>query len=161
MYYKLEKGSEVAKNMQILWENMKKCNVAASNYLETLGFELHASKLGCVAGGIGAIKSDVKPEGYRRIGRKDQGMIYPRANNKVLIKAFDELPIITDDEFNEVIGFKSQFSDIHHHRRYGLYHRKEGFLVHINDKCQYEPIEGMIEILASEFKKLENEQPEA
>ena len=157
MYYKLEPGNATYEKVK---ETLKKCEKyddEARALVKELGFERHGSDLYGRAGGISCVEADTKPEGYIKVGKTWQCLYYPKASNKEVIKKIKALPVMSNEEFNNSIGFKSQFVGLTHYRSFGIMKSGETYLIEIGDACKYAPAEGMVEILASEYKKLKEE----
>jgi hypothetical protein len=123
--------------------------------VKEMGFKRCCRDSHSVGGGISAIEClDGKPDGFKSVGEKHQNLYFPKVRNKELIAKIKALPLVGNEEFNETIGFKEQFSDMCFHQRFGCKEFDGGYLISISDKCDYTPKSDMIEILASEYKKL-------
>ncbi len=157
MYYKLEKGNETFQKLESVWDKINKCNKKSRELVEELGFKEFGVSQHSVAGGISCIKSDCKPEGYKKVGKSYQGLIYPKANNKETLSKFKKLPIVEYEEYNNTIGFESQFSSMSHHRSFGSKKVNDIFLIEVSNECEYTPTKDMVEITYSEYKKLGEE----
>lgn len=154
MYYKLEKGNETFDKLDNVLNKMSKCNKEAMNLVEELGFERFGVSRGVVAGGISCIQSDYKPEGYKSVGKNHQNLIYPKANNKEVLEKINNLPIVKHEEYNETIGFKSQFTE--NVFIYNFISKKVNdiYLIEVSNECEYKPTKDMVEITFTEYKKL-------
>lgn len=165
MYYKLEPGSETYEKVKETLEKCDSFNDQAQAVVKELGFEKYGQSKRGVAGGISCLESKQKPEGYVTIGKKWQNLVYPKANNKAALKKIESLPVMTFEEFGKPIGFKPQIKGLVHHRACGVEKVGEIYLIEVDDRCDYAPAEGMVEILTSEYKKLvasqEDQQAEA
>ncbi len=84
-------------------------------------------------------------------------LFYPRSGKKYQIneplhEKIKALPVVTYEEFNSVIGYESQWDGFTNYKSYGMAMHDDFALVQVGGK--YTPIEGMIEILESEFDEL-------
>ena len=154
MYFKIEKGTNTHNSLEELFEKINKCNLESISFVEKLGYKKHGKKHGVIAGGISCIESENKPEGFKTVGKKHQNLIFPKAGNKKLLAQINNLPTVSFKEFNDAIGFKSQFVGLTHHRACGCDKQAEIYLIEVDDRCIYTPKKDMIEILASEFIQL-------
>ena len=155
MKFKVEKGTKTFDELEKVFVKMKDCNKQALELIESLGFTQFGVSNNGIAGGISCIVSKTKPDGFRVVGKPYQNLYYPKkANNKELLQKFDELPIISYEEFNDTIGFKAQFSSLNYHRAFGIKKVKDVYLIDIDNKCKYTPKSDMIEILESVYLKL-------
>lgn len=95
-----------------------------------------------------------KPDGWRFVGASWQKMYLPKATNKSMLKELSALPSISNDVLNNLLNFSfCTGPNLEVYFRPGVAWHKEYVLVD-TDKAPYEPIEGMVEILESEYNKL-------
>lgn len=153
MYYKLEKGNETFEKLDNVWERMIECNKKAYALCKELGFTKMGRSNNGVAGGISCFQADQKPEGFKTL--KGYNLYFPKKNNKEVLNKIDELPIIEHKEYNETIGFKSQFSTSFHHSSFGSKKVNDIYLIEVSEECKYTPTKDMVEITITEYKKLE------
>jgi hypothetical protein len=154
MYFKIEPGNATYEKVK---QTLAKCilyNQKAKSLAKELGFEKFGISKHHRAGGISCFESNTKPEGFVTVGKKWQNLFYPKSKNKEVIEKIKELPVMSFEEFGDAIGFKPQFKGLNYHRAYGLKQVDDFFLIEIDDNCDYTPVDGMIEILASEYKSL-------
>lgn len=156
MYYKLQKGNPTYDALKEVWEKMQDYNKKALNLVEELGFKKFGINQDGVAGGISCFQSSEKPEGYKRVGREGDNLIYPRNNNKEVLSKINALPVVSKKEFNDTIGFKEQFSERMYHSSFGCKRVDDIFLIEVSNECDYTPAEGMIEITFTEYKEIGN-----
>lgn len=162
MKYKILKGTDTFKHLENLMDRRKDCNEAATALLIELGGSgdhKRLTNLNTIGGGIAGIELGEKPEGWKKINGY-HGFYFPLSNkkNQALLQRIADLPVVTQDELNEVLGFKEQWQGLTMYRQPGLFERNEFFLMEISDKCDFTPNSDMIEILSSEFKTLKEEE---
>lgn len=153
MKFKVEKGTDTYNKLSEVFDKIKDYNNQAMSLANKLGSEEFGISFKGVAGGISCIKYKDKPEGFKVVGKPYQNLFMPKANNKKLWEEINELPILSFDEFNSVIGFEPQFKGLKFYRTYGYTHLNDKFLIDTGD-ADYTPKDDMIEILESEYKKL-------
>ncbi len=154
MKFKVVKGTDTFSKLEAINKKNKECNKEALTLVESWGLEKFGIDSYGVAGGISCVKADEKPKGFKQVGKKNQGLYYPKANNKELINQIKALTVVSTNEFNECIGFESQFRGLSHYRYFGMITRSDYFLIDIDNECDYTPREDMLEILESEYKSL-------
>lgn len=153
MYFKVEKGVPLWNKLEELMNRIIEVRQAAKDLVNEMGFTEYGAAHFVVAGGISFVYSpDRKPDGYRSVGKSWQQFYFPKAVNKVLCGKIAALPVVKHNEYNDVINFKDQFVGLKHIMAYGLKKTGDTFLIEVSDDAKYTPIEGMIEILASEYK---------
>lgn len=152
MFFKVEKGVALWGNLEALMNKIISVRKAAADLTEELGFKKYGQAHFVIAGGISYIASNHHPDGYRKVGSKWDGLYFPKASNKEITKKISELPTISYDEYNAVINFKDQFQGLQHIMAYGLKKSGDTFLIEVSDRADYTPVDGMVEILASEYK---------
>lgn len=153
MKFKVEKGTETYRRLELLQERINECNNEALNLVESLGFKKFGVSNSGRGGGISCVKADDKPDGFKVVGKPHQNLFMPKSSNKKLWDKINALPIVSYQEFNDVIGFTPHFKGLSHYRSYGFERLDDLFLVDVGD-ADYTPKEDMIEILDSEYKKL-------
>ena len=154
MYYKIEPGNVTHEKVKDTLQKLDSYIDQSESLVKELGFERYGKSHNGVAGGISCVESSSKPEGYVSVGKKWQNLYRPKANQKEIWAKIKALPVMSFEEFGEAIGFKPQFKGLTYHRACGITTIKNTYLVEVSDKCDYTPAEGMVEILASEYKKL-------
>ena len=153
MFFKVEKGVALWDNLEALMNKIISVRDQAKELVNELGFTEYGSAHFVVAGGISFVYSpDRKPDGYRSIGKSWQQFYFPKAVNKDICKKIADLPVIKYNEYNDVINFKDQFVGLTHIMSYGLKKVGDIFLIDVSDQAKYTPVEGMVEILSSEYK---------
>lgn len=154
MYYKLEKGNPTFKKLDAIWDKIQECNIKSADLVKELGFKEFAVSRRHVAGGISAIYSKEKIEGFKRVGKPHQYLIYPRANNKDVISKIEALPTVSYHEYNETIGFKEQFQRLNYLKRFGTKKVNDLYLIEVSTNADYTPTDDMVEITFTEYKRL-------
>jgi hypothetical protein len=171
MKYKVEKGTKLFEKLDALGDRMMEVNKAAFTLVKEMGFkEFHTAGTGFVfAGGISAVRSKTKPEGYvYAFGPSEREAFFPKKNkaNKELLAKIEALPIIKADELNTLVNF-DPFADTPAVTRTGgrniSFHPgiswgKEYILIEVSHHYEesYKPAKDMIEITTSEYQKLHN-----
>lgn len=153
MYFKIEHGTELFKEFESLNERRHKAHDAAFKLQKSLGGLGYTRPYGSLGGGINAIKFEDKPDGFKSIN-KSMSLYSPKKSNKEMIKRIENLPIVTEDELNSMLGFEPQFSGKYYHNLPGFIECEKYILVDVSDLCKYTPKSDMIEILSSEYKEL-------
>ena len=153
MKFKVEKGTAIYQELELLFDKIEDCNSKTKKFVKSLGFEEYGISLRGRAGGLSCIRASKKPEGFKTVGKKYDNLYMPKASNKELWEKINALPILSHNEYNEVIGFEQQFKGLSHIRSYGCEKVNDVFLIDVGD-ADYTPIEGIIEILDSEYKSL-------
>lgn len=160
MKYKVTNGSETYNMIIDLYERVKEVKEAAREACVKLGFDAYYEDSGCVAGGIEALKTEdwIKPDGYTKHGRFSRGWC-PYRRDKASWKILNELPRVTYDDMNKIIGFQSAIKGLTWYTGFTSIASTEEdgteiFLIQVSDHVFYEPKDDMVEILGSEFKRL-------
>jgi hypothetical protein len=159
MKYKIEKGSPLFDKFEEIRQRMIVCNQEAKDLCKELGGKAVATLGENAAGGIDAIEFDEKPEDWKVMGKPHQNLFYPKAKNKELLQKISALPKVKRSEIAELLGFKIQAISSSDG---GLMMvscprtilRKEFVLIDMPTECKYTPVDGMTEILESEFVRL-------
>jgi hypothetical protein len=157
MKFKVLKETETYRRLDELLEKINVCNQHSKHLVESWGFKEFGISMKGVGGGLSCIYSRTKPEGFKTVGKPSQNLIMPKANQKALWCKIQELPIVTREEFNNVIGYKEHFKGLIHHRCYGLKKRNDLFLIDTGNS-DYIPTNDLIEILESEYKLLDSKK---
>ena len=155
MKFKVEKGTAIYQELELLFDKIKDYNSKTKKFVESLGFEEYGVSLRGRAGGLSCIRTSKKPDGFKTVGKKYDNLFMPKASNKELWKKINELPILSYDEYNKVIGFEAQFQGLSHIRSYRCEKVNDVFLIDVGN-ADYMPIEGIVEILDSEYKSLKS-----
>lgn len=159
MKYKILKGTDLFNKLTDLNKRMKKVKKAATDLAASLGGGKVATTNRYLAGGIDAIEFKEKPEGWRSVGNSWEGLYYPKAVNKSILKQISELPVIKIDELNDIVGFRSgqtKFSGggFVWIKSVGMQWHKDFILMETADGTEYTPLPDVIEILGSEYDEL-------
>lgn len=163
MKFKVVKGSELFDKLTSLKKEMIRCNNAAFNLVKKLGYSRMRGRAGVLAGGISSIEiKSGQPEGWRKAYSNRVSNEYFPAKikaNKDLLDKINALPILEYDALNDLVDFDwrdcdSRFISFNP----GVYWQQKVILIDISSEySKYKPVEGMIEILDSEFQKIKNE----
>lgn len=154
MKFKIEKGCTLFDQLIYFQNRLNEVRKQSSEYCTSVGGKRYAPKSDCVDGGIGAIQFDKQPNGWKCV-EKMRRLYFPKATNKIELENIKKLPIITDAEFCDIFGFKSQFVGLRFLTRPGYrMFNEEIVLVTIPTEAEYTPKDGMIEIMESEYKEI-------
>jgi hypothetical protein len=158
MKFKVIEGTQTFENFNTFFENSKRVNKQALDIANKLGFEEFVTARE-VSGGISAFVSKEKIDGYKQVYKKHgNNFWFPKSTkeNKELINQIGALPVITEEEFNSIIGFEPEFVGNRFVRRYSLSFSEKGncYLVDTSVARDFKPSEDLIEVLESEFNKL-------
>lgn len=170
MYYKVDKTTELYAKLKEVQAKMKAANKAAHKLATELGFEKWRGESNMViAGGIVSLYAETKPEGYSyTYGSKMPNDFFPKkikANKEILAK-IEALPIVDSFDFTDLIKYdwrqhQTPTGDRLGQSRVlftpGLSFPKNGeVLISFPDYIKkYKPVKGMIEIISTEYKKLD------
>lgn len=159
MKYKILQDSPLFDKLKALQKRMTNVKRQAEKVAKSFnGTGRFCGHIHALAGGISAIEFDEKPEGWKAVGESWQRLYYPKVINKEANKLIAPLPLMDYDELNKLVNFKS-----------GAYTNAGGIfwikcpeinfyptytLINIPDGVSYTPVDHMIEILDSEFQKL-------
>ena len=174
-YYKVEKGTALFNQLIDFHGSIKKVKDSARELLKTIPnanidhYYMDAE----IAGGISFVKfqRDQIPKDWietKRVQRDKNGVpCYPHGNRKSTkeIRAkIKILPRLNFKDLNEIIGYKHlNYKSNHWSMCPGFIFRKEYVLFDVVDVIKegvedYIPVEGMTEILASEYKELSKKE---
>jgi alpha-acetolactate decarboxylase len=161
MKFKVLEGTETFEKFRLFFEESKRVGKESFELSKSLGFESCLASRN-ISGGISAFISETKPEGYKQVYKKHgNNYWFPKSTkeNKKLIEKINSLPVITEEEYNSIIGFETEFVDMYFCRRYGLHFSEKGncYLINTGRVKDYKPNSDMIEILESEYNNLKSE----
>ena len=160
MKYKILKGTELFKNLSSLKKKMVDVRKQSNELAVEFGGIASATNGRYLAGGMDAVEFKEKPEGWRSVGNSWQNLYYPKADkkNKEIHAKIQALPKIEFEDLNELVGFTGQFcSDdrgIAHVKSVSIKWHKDFILMETAEGTEYNPVDGVIEILGSEYDKL-------
>ncbi len=169
MKFKVLKGSELFRLLSEVHKKMEEATAAAKAVSKEVKADAFCQSDRGVAGGISAfVFNNYKSPGdnWKSLDRHTSKMSrfhFPKRNkrNKELLATIDSLPIVKATELSRIFKYKSQsFST----DQAGLvfstspgieWHISKGYiLVTIHENAKYKPIEGLTEIMVSEYQKL-------
>lgn len=112
-------------------------------------------------GGLVAIELDHKPDGWKRVGQDWQRLYAPKATQKQIYKEWDALPVVTNNEVKDMLNYGSYVGmkdgRLTSNTMPGLVFSDDYILIETSCLAlTYVPVDGMIEILESEFNALRN-----
>ncbi|UOR06272.1 hypothetical protein MUN82_04050 [Hymenobacter aerilatus] len=158
MKFKIVKGTALFEKLSELQAKCTECNKAARALADQQGANGFASGRNMIAGGIAALCFDDKPEGYRLL--QQPNYYYPKVTkaNRPLHDAIAALPTVGNDDLNGLLNYKFQTvcdgDKMYWASRPGVIWGEEQILVDTG-KAKYEPVADMIEILESEYLRLQ------
>lgn len=172
MKYKVVKGTPLFDQLQALAQRCIDANAAADDLAKSLGAEASYSRATKNrAGGVDAFRFDYGKEPDPALWTQpdrhnNKQMFYPRAGKKYAVNQplhdqIAALPIVSFQEFNEAIGFERQWVGLSLVHCYTLCPGRDVVLIDTGDEADYTPVEGMQEILVSEFRALKKTIEEA
>lgn len=165
MYIRINKGTPTFEKLEELLKKMKVVHDVRNKFLDKVGAEKFVPGYWTLAGGIASIYFDKQPEGWARAGNKGDNLYVPkkRKSNKELIEEMEKLPRVKYEELNSIVGFKQQERPNPDRPGRGfiktlcprMFYRKDYHLMEIEKGLKFKLNEDMVEILESEFIKLE------
>lgn len=163
MKFKIEKGCVLYSKMTALQKKIDAANAEAVAFIKAKGWTgKHYKRQYVLAGGIGAVEFDEKPDGWKTVGAKWQRLYYPKVKgNKELLKEMAALPVVKNDELKEILEYKTagyvKNGGLVIFTRPSIEWKEEIILLEFPDEINYEPPFGMVEILSSEYKKIKEQ----
>ena len=161
MKYKILKGTELFKKLADLRKRMNEVQKQAKDLAIELGGTAAATSGRNLAGGIDAVEFDKKPDGWRSVGNSWQNLYYPKADkkNKEIHDKINALPILKFEELNNAVGFSANQSVCNSNgfafiKTVGMQWHKDFILMETAEGTKYTPVDGVQEILGSEFEEL-------
>lgn len=154
MYFKVKEKTKLFDALKEIQARIIEANDAAMALVKELGFEDYYRKgYPCVGGGISAIESKTRPKDWNSMAAKfgKPNIYMPKKHSKgnEVWKKIDALPLVKADEIYDIINYpKGQVVTP------GIRFGQNCFLIQIDDDLDYIPRKGMVEIIASDFKKL-------
>jgi len=157
MKFKIKKGTRIFNRLDAIYARMKNCKNAAKALAEKHGWKEWYKKPGAAAGGIGGVKLDQKPEGWKLAApRQSKRFFYPKQvkANKDILEELNALPVVMISEISDALGYGLQVGpQLQISRCPGVIWRDEYILLDVHDWCEWRPEEGK-EILVSEYNEL-------
>ena len=163
MKFKIIKGTETYEKFMVLKSKIDFVNAESVKLVESLGAQKFCKRSNIAYGGISAIQFEEKPQGWKKVGEDYQNFYFPKATEKVVNKAINELPFVRYDEINEIVGFKApqtvpcdrglQWIDC-----VGLFWGIDCIVIYVTEGAEYTPTADLVEILDSEYLRLKAEK---
>jgi hypothetical protein len=163
MKYKILKGSLLFDKFIELRERMNKVQKEATELVESLGHSRYCPALYKLAGGVSAIEfpNSEKVAGWMKLTNQNKRLHMPskiKANEELLNK-FKALPTLEFNELNDMINYDSKEAhNLVWSSHPGVIWKSDYVLIDVNENMKYTPVEGMIEILQSEYNDLKSAQ---
>lgn len=162
MKYTIAKGTPTFDKLTELRKKADEANKAANALAnEFTGHPEEGAKYArdsdCFAGGIKAIRMYEKPEGWRHVSKKWRMLFMPKADNKEALKRISELPRVSLEDLNSLVGFKRYASansgglGLTFYNAPGVYWLDDEHLLDVSAKAKFTPNEDMTEILESVY----------
>jgi hypothetical protein len=154
MYFKVKEKSKLFEQLKAIETRIKEANDAATTLVKEMGYEdFYRKSFPYVGGGISAIVSKTRPADWAsmaaKFGKPNLYMPKRHSKGKVLWDKIEALPLVKNDEIYKIINYPTGLMVTP-----GIRFGKATFLIQIDESINYVPVKGMVEILASEFKKL-------
>lgn len=157
MKYKIESGSNLYDSIIELFDRINNGRAACKNLFGDDAISYYLSS-GHLSGPVVAVVFKTPPN--KKLWKKS--MVFTGAHEPRETRANDDffhnnskIPVITSGDMNQLLGFKPQFlNDGSSCNRPAVAIRGDIVLVNFPEWVEYEPIDGMKEILVSEWKKL-------
>lgn len=168
MNYKVNKGTELFDKLKAIEQRVKECNQAAKQWVENNFDEgtKYAQSGYLLAGGLAGVKLDEKPKGYKSVGPSWRNLYAPYARNKKVSQEWAELPTMKKKEIKDVLNY-SGYTGVRGdtmvlNEMPGLFFYDDVILIEASEYAtSYKPVEGMVEILRSEFELIKEQAAEA
>lgn len=160
MKFKVLKGTELFKQLDNLKKEMNRCNKLAFDFVESLGYKSMRGKFNTLAGGLSSIIIEAgHPKDWRKCEGKHEYFPMKRKSNKELLDKINSLPIIVDDDLNKILNFQpwgKRKNERHLNFHPAVQWSDAVILVDVSSNyVSYKPFADMIEILDSEYLKLQ------
>ena len=159
MKFKILPGSELFDKMKALEKQINDADNLAKDACKKLGGKQLATSGRYLGGGIEAIQFEETPDAnlWSKVN-KYHSLYRPKVRNKEAWAIIQQLPILQSSDLNSILNFNDQtvsYGDsLIFCSRPGVFFGEKYFLVNISDGCKYTPVEGMVEILDSEYQQL-------
>jgi hypothetical protein len=164
MKYKILPGTPLFDSIQELKRFGIEADKSAEKWIiDFFGeFKKYVMPYGNTWGGISAVVLDQKPEGWRIHGDKWNSCFAPKAVNKKIWAEWAALPCVKDSEIKTLLNYGT-YSGVKSGGGMGIIWSTMPGLVIANDYVlveaseiakAYTPVDGMVEILGSEFLEL-------
>lgn len=171
MKFAIKKGSSTYDKMEEILQRMQKCNkqaleLAEQIYLEVVGEKPDEPGVSIVrsrsaAGGIRAIEFKEKPKGWVNAETPNyRDLFKPSAKNKAMWERINALEEVSRKEVAKIVGYESPQTYTRNGQMIwseccGIeFLLEQGvILVECDDEARITPVEGMEEILSSEYQR--------
>ncbi|HQV53974.1 MAG TPA: hypothetical protein PLX17_00585 [Chitinophagaceae bacterium] len=160
MKFKILKGTELYNQLVALRKKIDHVQSESAKLAKEFGGGEVATSGRNLAGGIDAVEFKEKPEGWKVVGETWQKLFYPKSDksNKEIHEKIQALPVVKFEELNSLVKFDIQGATsgrgLAFVKSVACAWGKGYVLIEVHENCKYTPVEGMIEILESEYKKL-------
>jgi hypothetical protein len=148
MKFKILPGCDLFDQLCEMFEHGRGYKKQAQAWAEAKGAESWAEPHNSFMGGVAGLIFDKKPVGWAHLTDK----IYRPRVNSALFKEMEAVPFLSAVDINDAFGYKPRSVKVG--EKFMMMHYPG---VSIGDYINYyEPVEGMVEILESEYRALKN-----
>lgn len=156
MKFKILKSTPLFEQLLAVKDEIAEVQSKARVLLKEIGGISYFEAVGVLAGGISHVRFAQKKKDW--VPSSEPGMYKPNPKNKEMLAKISNLPTVSYERLNSLLNFEPQtvnslqtvvvvsYPDI--------FFRKDVILLDVENACEYEAPEGVIEILESEFFKL-------
>jgi hypothetical protein len=159
MKYKILAGTGTFNKLSAIQKRIEEADRITKALVAEFGAEEWLGNgYGYVAGDLIGIRFAQKPEGWTKIRSNHSSFFCPKSSvkgNKDLLDRIAAIPKVMTWELNDCIGFKPQRVGLTQYTSIGVKWGNEFHLVHVPEAADYTPLNDVIEILGSEYKRLE------
>lgn len=158
MKYKILAGTDTFNKLLAIQKRMQEADGVIKALVAEFGAEEWLGNgYGYIAGDLIGIWFAQKPDGWTEIRSKHRNFFCPKSSvkgNKPLLERIAAIPKVKTSELNECVGFKPQRVDLTQYNSIGVEWGSEFHLIEVPDDADYTPLDDIIEVLGSEYKRL-------
>lgn len=157
MRFKVIQESTTFKKLREIETKISEVKKKANKLCKKLGGLSVATTGRNAAGGIDAIEFVTHPgkDKWKPVGKSYDRLYSPKANNTEVIKQFSELPVVSFEELNKIVGFIPEYvgmnDGIAHVKCIGIMFCEKEILLKSEENSKFKPSKDLIEILESEY----------
>lgn len=162
MKFIVKKGTQLFDQFVALKNKIKEVELASDKFIsEEVGNVQYCRERHVLAGGISAVEFKTAPD--KEVWKKIKGqhnLYFPRAKSKELLSRLDLLPVVKNEELNNLIKYQSGIvpGTLTWSYHPGVYWGSEFILLEIHEGWadKYSPVDGMEEITTSMYAELKS-----
>lgn len=158
MYFEVRKDSETHENLKVFWKKRLEAENVAKFLVKELGCQQYYKKIGFYGGIDGIVFKEKQDKSLWKKVCNDQFAYYPTKKNAEIYNKIENLPVISYEELNSIIGFTSQRIEVGKKATWiastGLNYRNGTFSFEVDDACVFTPSADLEEIIFSRYKML-------